>query len=158
MKGTSKIDDFDFLIGQWKVANRKLKERLSGSNEWIEFGGELVVRKTLNGYANVDDFKCDFNGVEINAVTLRVFNPKEKLWSIYWLDNLSYEMIPQVKGNFKEGSGEFYGQELFNGKTVNLKFTWTKTSNELVHWNQAYYDDSSDDWEINWIMDFTKIN
>jgi hypothetical protein len=30
---------FDFLIGDWRVAHRRLKERLVGSTTWEEFGG-----------------------------------------------------------------------------------------------------------------------
>ncbi|MBL0347518.1 hypothetical protein [Candidatus Villigracilis affinis] len=42
-------DDFDFLIGTWKVHHRRLKERLKGSSEWEEFEGDTVDRKILNG-------------------------------------------------------------------------------------------------------------
>lgn len=154
MQGVSNIDDFDFLIGKWKVVNKRLKERLVGNDEWIEFSGELEVRKTLNGYANVDEYKTEFNGEEFHAVTVRVFNPDEKIWSIYWLDTFTYELIPQVKGNFENGIGEFYGEELFKEKIVKLKFSWTKTSDTLAHWNQAYFDEAKKEWEINWTMDF----
>mgnify|MGYP006166679175 CR=1 FL=1 len=33
--------DFDFVIGDWTVKHRRLKERLQGCNEWLEFDGEL---------------------------------------------------------------------------------------------------------------------
>ena len=38
----SKVTDFDFLEGRWKVHHRRLKERLVGCTEWEEFadGGE----------------------------------------------------------------------------------------------------------------------
>jgi len=48
-RGTTQIDsatpgvhDFDFLVGQWRVHCRTLKERLANSHEWIEFEGTLV--------------------------------------------------------------------------------------------------------------------
>jgi len=47
----SKKDDFDFLLGKWQVGNKRLKERLVGSNEWIEFparlegGSEQLIRR-----------------------------------------------------------------------------------------------------------------
>ena len=158
MKGVSKIDDFDFLIGKWKVVNKRLKERLVGNNKWIEFHGELEVRKTLNGYANVDEYKTELNGKELHAVTLRVYNPDEKIWSIYWLDTFTYELLPQVKGGFENNIGEFYGEEMFQGNKVKLKFSWLKTSDKTAHWNQAYFDEIKKEWEINWTMDFTKVS
>lgn len=39
--------DFDFFIGTWSVAHRRLKERMVGCNEWIEFKGTSVARKML---------------------------------------------------------------------------------------------------------------
>jgi hypothetical protein len=35
-------NDFDFLMGRWSVAHRRLKHRLVGSNEWDEFRGTLA--------------------------------------------------------------------------------------------------------------------
>src|SRR4029453_18633846 len=34
MKGAN---DFDFLIGEWRVHHRGLKERLANKKEWMEF-------------------------------------------------------------------------------------------------------------------------
>jgi hypothetical protein len=34
---TSSVHDFDYLIGNWKLRNRKQKARLAHSSEWISF-------------------------------------------------------------------------------------------------------------------------
>jgi hypothetical protein len=49
------VDDFDFLVGRWKVRHRRLIGRLVGSTTWEEFDGECTMRKLLGGQANVDD-------------------------------------------------------------------------------------------------------
>ena len=49
--------DFDFLLGRWTVRNRRLKERLKGSNSWEEFDATLEVRPVLDGLGNVDRFR-----------------------------------------------------------------------------------------------------
>ena len=36
-----KIQNFDFLGGNWSVLNKMLKERLKGSNDWTEFPAEM---------------------------------------------------------------------------------------------------------------------
>ena len=33
----SDVSDFDFWMGTWTVQNRRLRERLAGSDEWEEF-------------------------------------------------------------------------------------------------------------------------
>src|SRR6202167_1005119 len=35
------LHDFDFLVGQWRVHHRLLKDRLADSHEWTEFEGSL---------------------------------------------------------------------------------------------------------------------
>ncbi len=148
-------NDFDFLIGNWKIINRRLKERLVRNNEWIEFEASLKVWKILNGYANVDEYKTEINGKSFYASTTRVFNPSKKEWSIYWLDTSSYELLPQVKGTFNEkGEGEFYGEELFNNKMTKLRFTWKDINGNSAYWDQAYFDENRNEWEINWTMNF----
>lgn len=36
--------DFDFLVGSWKFHLKRLKQRLVGSTEWVEFDGTTVCR------------------------------------------------------------------------------------------------------------------
>ena len=35
--------DWDWLIGNWDVRHRRLKERLAGSNDWQEFAGKSAL-------------------------------------------------------------------------------------------------------------------
>src|SRR5687767_6072205 len=51
---TSSPQDFDFLIGKWKLKHRKLKSRLSGSNEWEEFETVVEDFPILKGNGNMD--------------------------------------------------------------------------------------------------------
>jgi len=45
--------DFDFLVGSWKFHLKRLKRRLAGSAEWVEFDGTTICRKVLDGRAEV---------------------------------------------------------------------------------------------------------
>ena len=44
--------DFDFLIGDWKAHVRRLPERLTGSNNWIDYDGISRHKKILDSNAN----------------------------------------------------------------------------------------------------------
>ncbi len=46
-------NDFDFLVGNWIMRHRRLKERLKGSTEWEEFDGTAVGKKILNGLGHM---------------------------------------------------------------------------------------------------------
>ena len=79
--------DFDFEMGDWNVMHRRLRERLAGCTEWVEFEGVSSTRKVLGGYGNVEDNLLQLPGGPYRALALRSFNPKTMLWSIWWLDD-----------------------------------------------------------------------
>ena len=41
--------DWAWLVGNWDVQHRRLRERLAGSNDWDEFGGKSALWLTLGG-------------------------------------------------------------------------------------------------------------
>lgn len=160
MKGTAAVTpskhDFDFLLGNWQVQNKRLKARLVGSKEWLEFPARLEEgRKILNGLALMDQYKAEFNGEYFEGVSLRIFNPATEQWTIYWMDTNHPVITEQVVGVFKDGVGEFYGEELFAGKPVKLRFIWSEITAQSARWEQAYFDEAREAWETNWIMEFT---
>lgn len=150
-------NDFDFLVGTWKVHHRMLKARLKGSTEWIEFEGETVLRKILNGIGNIDDNIIHMPSGPVHAISLRLFNPASKEWSIFWsTDKTGTLDIPMV-GKFKDGHGEFYAQEVNDGKRVYSRFIWSRTDTNSPQWEQALSADGGRTWETNWIMEFIRV-
>jgi hypothetical protein len=65
--------------------------------------------------------------------------------------------VPQV-GQFKDGQGEFYAQDTVNGKTIFIRFIWSKTNTNIPHFEQSFSDDGGKTWEVNWITDQTRIS
>jgi hypothetical protein len=59
---TSSKSDFDYLIGNWNIRNRTLKEPLTGSDEWKEFDATQEFRPVLLGLGNVDIFHTELDG------------------------------------------------------------------------------------------------
>ena len=148
--------DFDFLIGSWEVHNRKLKERLKGSTDWDAFKGSVVVRPIWGGLANVDEYQAETPSGRIQGMTVRLFNPKTKQWSLYWANAAYGTLEVPVIGEFKNGRGEFYDQEFFEGKAIYVRFIWSDITPNSCHWEQAFSADGGKNWETNWIMDFTR--
>ena len=148
-------NDFDFLIGSWKVHNRYLKGRLRGSTEWIEFDATLDAQLLLGGLANVDRFVARRDGKVIEGATLRLFNPATDQWTIYWADTVRPGILqPPMIGQFKGESGEFFGDEEVDGRKVLCRFRWTGGASPK--WEQAFSDDEGKMWEVNWIMTFRR--
>jgi hypothetical protein len=150
-------NDFDFFIGSWKGYNRRLRERLKGSNDWEEFEGKSVARKILSGMGNIDEVSMDRESGILQGFTLRLFDPKSEQWSIYWADSLRAILLSPMVGSFKNGRGEFYDQEPFESKRIFSRFVWLVNSDTSCRWEQAFSADGGKTWETNWTTDFKRI-
>jgi len=154
---TSSKHDFDFYEGKWKLRNRKLKTRLNNSIEWTEFESTQEMYRVLNGFGNIDNYLATFNGVPFEGMSVRLFNPKTKLWSIYWADSNEGVLQPAVVGSFENAVGHFFAKDRFNGKEILVVFRWDVRDKENPIWSQAFSDDNGQTWEWNWYMYFSKI-
>jgi hypothetical protein len=152
-KGAS---DFDFLIGSWSVQHRQRKRRLADNDEWIEFSGTVRAETLLGGAGNMDDNILDHPGGAYRAATLRAFDPASATWSIWWLDGRTPGRLdPPMVGVFSGGVGTFYGDDLFEGRPIRVRFLWNAIAHERCRWEQAFSCDGGKTWETNWIMEFS---
>jgi hypothetical protein len=145
----SSSHDFDFLAGEWNVHHRKLKTRLNRCTEWIEFESTVDNRTILNGIANLDVNRMSYTGTLYESISLRIFDPHTRLWSLYWADSKTGVMDPAVVGSFEESTGIFYGKNIYNGIPVMVMFRWDKTDPGKPEWRQAYSVDHGETWEWN---------
>ena len=145
--------DFDFLIGQWTVHNEFLKHRLAGSSEWEHFDATSRCVKVMDGHANLDEFFVPARG--FTGLTLRLYDPQTKLWSIYWSDTKSFRLFPPTIGRFgADGTGEFFGDDVEGGRPVRIRFLWA--SGPAPRWEQSMSTDGGQTWELNWVMRFER--
>lgn len=149
-------NDFDFLIGSWKVHHRRLKERLKDCIEWEEFEGDTVVRKILSGLGNMDENIIQRATGSVHAITLRLFNPESKEWSLYWATDVTGTLEVPMIGSFTDGYGEFYSQEIFEGRHIFSRFIWSEIQANSCKWEQAFSIDGGKTWETNWVMTFER--
>ena len=149
-------NDFDFLMGEWTIAHRRLDRRLAGSTTWIEFPGTASARKILEGLGNIDEIGIPLPGAPYVGVTLRLFNPTSQLWSIQWADSRSPGLGPPVIGRFDGCRGVFYGDDTVDGRPIRVRFVWTVISPTSCRWEQAFSADAEATFETNWTMAFTR--
>ena len=113
-RGSSR-HDFDFLLGGWKIRNRKLKEPLSGRDEWEEFDATQDLRQILLGFGDFDIFSTEFDGKPFEGFTLRLFDPQTRLWTIYWADSNAVKLDGGKVGSFDGDIGDFFARDVFAG-------------------------------------------
>lgn len=148
--------DFDFFIGSWNVTNRRLKTRLAGSTDWEEFPGTSVSKSILEGTGNMDEIRMPTRGV--TGMTIRLFDPARREWSLYWVNSREGRLYPPVVGRFVAGRGEFYGDDTEGGRPVRVRYVWSMITPTSARWEQAFSVDGGQTWETNWIMEFTRAD
>jgi hypothetical protein len=145
--------DFDFEFGQWTVHHRRLKQRLAGSDDWDTFAGTSETRPILGGLGNVEDFP----GGAYRAIALRSFDPVANAWAIWWLDGRNpHHLDVPVVGGFVDGIGQFFADDMFDGRPIKVRFLWLDTALACPRWEQAFSADGGTNWETNWTMRFER--
>jgi hypothetical protein len=149
--------DFDWEIGSWKTQLKRLQRPLSGSTTWVEYEGTTVVRKVLDGRANLVELKVDGSAGHFEGLSLRLYSPQARQWSLNYA-NVSDGMLttPSV-GEFKDGRGEFYNQDRYKDRAILVRFVITKITDDSYRFEQAFSDDGGKTWEVNWIAIDTRV-
>lgn len=143
--------DFDFEIGTWKTHLRRLKAPLSGDTTWLTYEGISVVRKIWNGKANIVELIADGPAGHIEALSLRLYNPESRQWSIHSASSRSGTISVPTIGEFRNGRGEFYDQEMFNGRAILMRNVWSDITSTSCRFEQAFSEDGGRTWEVNWV-------
>jgi len=148
--------DFDFEFGTWKCHLRRLLHPLTGSNTWVDLEGISTVRKVWGGRANLGELQVDSPTTHVQGLSLRLYNPQSRQWSIYWSSSKDGSLgIPMI-GRFENGRGEFFGQEVFQGSTIYSRFIFSDVTPTSFRFEQAFSADGGKTWEPNWIATFTR--
>ena len=112
----------------------------------------------LNGLGNIDNYLATFDGVPFEGMTVRLFNPLTKLWTLYWADSNQGVLQPGVTGSFENKVAHFFTKDTFKNKEINVVFRWDARDIEKPVWSQAFSIDKGQSWEWNWYMYFSKFD
>jgi hypothetical protein len=150
--------DFDFNLGIWRTHVKRLLHPLTGSSTWAEYDGTSVVSKVWDGRANLLELEAEGPAGRIEGLGLRLYNPEAHQWSLNWASSADGEFQqPPMIGQFVSGRGEFVDHEVFSGKSILTRNTFSDISADFTRFEQAFSDDGGRSWETNWIMMFTRI-
>ncbi|HZX76382.1 hypothetical protein [Lysobacter sp.] len=152
-------EDFDFEIGTWQTRVTRRLRPLTGSTEWVDYEGRSVVRRIGEGPANVVALDVQGPAGRIQGLSLRLYDPRARQWSLHYSNNASGTLTPPVVGGFRDGRGEFHGQDtLADGRTVFVRFTISCVTPDECHFEQAFSADGGRTWEVNWIATDRRID
>jgi hypothetical protein len=149
--------DFDFEIGTWKSHLKRLLHPLTGSTTWVEYDGTTVVRKVWNGRANLVELEVAGPTGHLEGLSLRLYNPQAHQWSLNFSNSSGGTLSQPTVGEFKDGRGEFFDQESFDGRVILVRFVISDITPNSCRLEQAFSNDGGATWEVNWIATDTRI-
>jgi hypothetical protein len=149
--------DFDFVLGDWKIHNRKLADVTDPScTDWIEFTAQSHAEPILDGFGHIDRFWSEAP-MALEGFTLRQFDPTERLWRIWWASTRQPgQLDPPVEGRWVDGRGTFECDDVLAGRAVRVRFEWTHDDESTARWQQSFSWDGGQTWRTNWIMELTR--
>jgi hypothetical protein len=149
--------DFDFNIGTWQTHIKRLVHPLTGSSTWIEMSGTVVVSKVWDGRAQLEEVEADGAGAHHESLSLFLYNPESRQWSINFAGSKDGSLSPAAVGEFKNGRGEFFDQEPFNGRSILVRIVWSDITPDSHRFEQSFSDDGGKTWEPNFTATLTRV-
>jgi hypothetical protein len=148
--------DFDFNLGTWHTHIKRLDHPLTGSTAWTEMQGTVVVKKVWDGRAELEEIEADGAAGHFEGLTLFLYNPEARQWSQIFSNSKDGTVAEPCIGEFKNGRGEFYDQEPYNGRTIFVRMVWSDITPDSHHVEQSFSDDGGKTWEPNFVATLTR--
>lgn len=142
--------DFDWEIGTWETHVR-VRAPFSTEDAWTEFRGASIVHAFSEGRANMVELDVANAGRRIQGVSLRLYNPETRQWSINFANMRNGTLTAPLYGAFENGRGVFYGQETHEGRFVWVRFVISDITPTSARFVQSYSADGGLTWIDNWI-------
>jgi hypothetical protein len=81
----------------------------------------------------LEEIEADGSTGHFEGLTLFLYNPQAHQWGQYFVDSaVGVVNQPQI-GEFKNGRGELFDQESFNGRTIFVRFVWSDITSDSHH-------------------------
>jgi hypothetical protein len=150
--------DFDFIHGHWRVRHRRLTDMLDPAcTTWRWQTGTSHATPILGGYGNVDRLWIPGAEPPFEGVTLRLFDPAERVWRIWWSSTARAGILdPPMEGRFDDGVGTFEHDEVVDGIPIGVRFSWRETRTPAPRWEQEFSFDGGASWKLNWVMELSR--
>ena len=92
------------------------------------------------------------------ASPLRQFDLQRNVWRIWWASTRRPgHLDPPVEGRWANGRGTFFCDGTLDDRPVKVRFEWTHEAAAAARWEQAFSWDDGLTWQVNWIMELTRI-
>ena len=148
--------DFDFNIGVWKTHIKRILDPLSGSSHSMLLDGTVTVRKVWDGRAQMEEIEADGPNGHWQGLTLFLYNPEAHQWTQTFADNKNGVLESPLIGEFKNGRGELFNQDTFNGRSILVRAVWSAITPDSHQFEESFSDDGGKTWAPAFIANLTR--
>lgn len=140
---------FDFAWGNWRTDIAFLPDPFSSRSHWIKIHGRVRVRALWGGRANLEEIEARGPHGPFEGLTLRLYDPKARQWSLYWANSHDGVLDAPMIGDFENGRGVFYNQDTYAGRTVFVRNVYFAIAADSYRFEQALSADGGKTWRTN---------
>lgn len=144
------LHDFHALQGTWRIHDIRLRRPLTGRREIEHLYGTAIVRGIGDGRVSVERLEATrADSTVVREVIVMRYDSLARQWSLRRADSAGRALGPAMTGEFRNGTGEFYGQQRHNGRIILTRLTWTLRVGNHARFERAYSADGGRTWELN---------
>ena len=148
--------DFDFALGRRKQRSRFRLHPFEPS-DWLDLVGEVSTRRVWGGAASLEEVLVEGGGMRVEGLTLRLYRPQARQWGLYWATSSSGVMLSPSVGRFQGDRGEFYDQDVVDGRSCFVRQSYTDVGGVSHGFEQALSLDGGKSWTPSAISRFDPV-
>lgn len=101
----------------------------------------VAVRKVWDGRAQIEEIEADGPAGHFEGLTLFLYNPQAHQWSQNFANSSDGMLTQPTIGEFKNGRGELYNQETFNGRAIMVRGVWSEIQPNSHRFEESFSED-----------------
>ncbi len=156
----TKPSGFEFIVGRWRVRNRRRESYIPSANDdWLEFDSLVEGCSILAQRGYFDCYTFPFLAAEsgfFHGLCLRLVDDHNR-WRIWWASSTTDGALDSpLIGGFDDGEGHFAGCDTYLGESVQVSTSYTDITPESFRWEQRFSFDLGASFIPNWTMEFER--
>ena len=146
--------DFDFLQGSFEVTGQRLRDPFDADSGWRDMPATSSAVLLLDGAVSIDEMW--FPEEERFGMSLRLFDPSSRTWTVRWLTSSGGGLQPPVEGTWRDGRCWFTGPDEHDGEPILTSYSWFDVTATGASWEQCFSRDGGETWLPNWRMHYAR--
>jgi len=130
---------------------------LSGASHSIELNGTVTVRGIWNGRAQLEEIEADGPNGHWQGMTLFLYDPAAHQWSQSFSNSTNGQIAAPLIGEFRNGRGDLYATDTFQGRTILVRGTWSGISSNAHRYEEDYSADGGATWSPAFVAELTRL-